>query len=501
VDLSRGVMRTLLEGNAEVSYYRPRYSPDGLRIAAGIMENGRWRVVVADRDGRIMRAVDPDDGHNRYDAEWFGNDSLVVVSEAGGIANLELLDIASGSATPLTRVTGAALAPAVHPTDRSIWFLSLHARGLDVRSLAPGTARPDSVVEISSARFGFAGMDRGTPRFLEADSVPPSRPYGLGPRHDRWLPGGSYSADGASAFVTLFSGDIVGRLNATVTGAYGQRGTSQGGSLRVSWRRPRPALELGVHGFLHEPSFGRNGQPEADSLDAAVSQNVLAAGHSRVGDGWSVTARLGGSAGSISPQRGGGSHFRGLGFGEVALSLLQSRGGRGVVERVGVHATQGHTRSTYQRVVGVLEVGTTGADMFPLLLRGVFGRMAGNPHPFERFVVGGAAAPLGDSSAMSQRFAMPVLPTGMATGSVLAAFRVAIPSPGWTLYYDGASASDKLWGARAWHRAVGSELAFDIPPVPVAFTPRVRARVGAAYTLDEPFRRRLRGYLEMRVEP
>ena len=44
------------------------YSPDGRRIAASVAENGRWRVVVADRNGRIMRRVDPEDGANRYDA-------------------------------------------------------------------------------------------------------------------------------------------------------------------------------------------------------------------------------------------------------------------------------------------------------------------------------------------------------------------------------------------------------------------------------------------------
>jgi hypothetical protein len=102
---------------------------------------------------------------------------------------------------------------------------------------------------------------------------------------------------------------------------------------------------------------------------------------------------------------------------------------------------------------------------------------------------------------MNQRYAMPALPTGVASGSVLMAWRIALPSAGWTVFYEGASASDSLYGARAWHRAAGVEIRADMPPIPVVFTPRVRGRVGAAYMLDAPFRGRVRGFLAMQFEP
>ena len=501
VDVARGAMRTLLEGNAEVSYYRPRLSPDGRRIAASIAENGRWRVVVADREGKLMTTVDPDDGANRYDADWLGNDTLVVVSENGGIANLEAIALGGGAARTLTRVTGAAAAPATSPTDRSIWFLSLHARGLDLRRLTPAMPRADSVVVVDESRFGFAGRRAGVPVSLAADSLPASRGYGSGPRLNRWLPGAFYSGDGAGGSITIFSGDIVGRLNAAVTGAYGEPGAVQGGSLRAAWRYPRPAIELGLHAFLHEPSLGRRAQPRGDSIDVAALQPVLAASAFRVGDWWSVSARAGGSAGSIWPQLQGGGHFRGLGFGELSATFVQGRGGKMLVERLRAHATQGHTRAPYQRAIGSMELETAGPELFPLQVRGTFGRVVGSPHPYERFTVGGAAMPIGDSSAMSQRFAMPVYPTAVATGNVLMAWRVSIPSPGWTAFYEGASAGDSLYGRRRWHRATGLELNVDVPPIPVVATPRVRARLGAAYILDAPFQRRVRGYLSMQLEP
>jgi Tol biopolymer transport system component len=501
VDLARGAMRTLLEGNAEQSYFRPRYSPDGTRIAASFTENGRWRVVVADREGKLMRSVDPGDGANRFDAAWLGNDSLIVVSDAGGIANLEIIEVASGAATPLTRVTGAALAPERNPADGSLWFLSMHAGGLDVRRIARGAEPAGRVVPILAAQFGFAGMQAAVPRPIPPDSIGRSRRYGLGPRVNRWLPGGSMSGDGVSGMLSAFSGDIVGRLNVVVTGSYGQTGTVQGGSLRAAWRRPRPALELGVHGFLHEPSLGRHAIAGVDSIDAAVLQGVIGAAAFRTGDGWSVSGRVGGSAGSMTPQRQAGTHFRGLGFGEVTTSFLQGRGGRSVVERFSIQSVQGHTRAAYQRAVGTVQVETSGAEIPDVQLRGTFGRLVGSPHPFERFTIGGAAMPVGDSTAMNQRYALPMLPTGVASGDVLMAWRIAIPSNGWTLFYEGASAGDSLYGSRPWHRAAGIEIRADVPPISVVFTPRIRGRVGAAYMLDPPFRKRVRGFLAMQFEP
>src|SRR5262245_58473316 len=172
VDLSRGGVATLLEGNAVRSYYRPRYSPSGARFVASVSDNGRWRVIVANRDGSEVRFVDPNDGANRYDAQWLRHpsrtvsapeeigaevDTLVVVSDRGGVPKLELLSVSSGQPRALTRVTGAAVAPDVDPRDGSIWFLSLHSRGFDVRRVPLGMPAADSVVDVSAQRFGFAG--------------------------------------------------------------------------------------------------------------------------------------------------------------------------------------------------------------------------------------------------------------------------------------------------------------------------------------------------------
>jgi Tol biopolymer transport system component len=504
VDLARGTATTLLEGDPRRSYYRPRYSPDGTRFVASVSDSGRWRIVIADRDGSHARYVDPRDGANRYDAQWLpgrGDTLLVAVSERGGIPNLELVNTTSASVRALTRVTGAALAPDVNPKDSSIWFLNLQSRGFDVRRTPRGMRIADTAVAITSDRFGFAGLHAAAPTSLGVRTVGPARAYGSGPRHNRWLPGGYYSADGGGGFVTIFSGDIVGRFNATAIGAYGEPGTWQGGSVRAVWRRPRPAIELGAQGFIHEPSSGRFAQPAADSLDASFMQSLIAASAEQTGDGWRVRERLGGGVGVLDPRLEPASHFRGLAFAELELRLAQSTGANGIVERLRGHMTHGQTRAKYQRVMSTIELETTGRDAFPLELSATFGRVMGSPHPFELLTIGGAPSPIADSSLLSQRFSMPMFPTGIAVGKALLAWRVAFPTNTWTWFYEGASATSDLYAFRAWNRALGIDVKYALPPVPVAFAPRIQGRTGAAYTLDAPFRKRIRFFLEMRMEP
>lgn len=516
VDLSRGSVATLLAGSAVRSYYRPRYSPSGARFVASVSDSGRWRVIVANRDGSDVRFVDPDDGANRYDAQWLRHpssavsvpedvgaevDTLVVVSDRGGVPNLELLSVTDPRPRTLTRVTGAAVAPDVDPRDGSIWFLSLHSRGFDVRRVTMGTPPADSAVDVSARRFGFAGARTPEPLALSAQSLPAARPYGSGPRHQVWLPAGYASADGAGGALTIFSGDIIGRLNATLSGAAGEPGTTQGGSLRVTWRYPRPALELGAHALLQEPSEGRYPQPSSDSIDARLYQVVLAFSRGHQGDSFRWRWRVGGSAGPLDPALGTDDINRALAFGELALDLQHTRGSQGVIARLRVHGTQGRTDSAYSRGVAAFSFATTGRDAFPFELQATYGRISGTPHPFELFTVGGATSAIGDSSILSQRYAMPVLPTGVARGNALFAWRVALPSDLWRLFYEGAAAAPTSSALRTWHRAVGFDVPFAFPPVPAAFTPGVQSRVGAAYSLDQPLKGRVRAFLEMTFQP
>ena len=499
VDLERGTITTLLEGSVRTTYHRPRYSPNGARFAASVAQDGRWRVVVADQRGQSLRPVDPDDGANRYEPQWINDDSIVVVSERGGIQNLEVIDLTGRSTRSLTRVTGAAIAPDVNRRDGSIWFLSLHSRGLDVRRFSKDAPRADTVVSITAERFGLAAARGPQPvRAFGTGPVSPARPYGLGPRRMRWVPGGFASGDGAGGFISLMNGDVIGRLNVIATGAYGEVGTMQGGALNARLRRTRVSIELDGFGFVQEPSRGRYPQLGSDSLDGRLTQGVLAFSGERRGDGWFSRARVGGAAGRLTPDLGE-PDFRGLGFGEVSLLLQQSRGAQGLWERLRVHGTQGKTGEAYTRAIASLDIGTVG--LLPLQLSATAGRITGTPPTFELFTVGGLTSPIGDSSVLSQRYDMPVFPTGIATGRALFAWRAVMPGPlGW-LFYERASVNDELRKFSQWNSAIGLEERFAIGPLPSMLVPRAEVRVGAGYTLDEPFRKRVRAFLEMRIEP
>lgn len=499
VDLARGVMKTVLEGNARLTYYHPRWSPDGTRILASVAESGRWRVIVADALGKVMRTIDPNDGANRYDAEWISNDSVVVVSERGGIPNLETIRIGDSTAQTLTRVTGAAVAPDVNRADGSIWFLALHSRGLDVRRL-PSSARADSVVRVDEAQFGWAGQRGASPREVAESPVGEMRPYGGGPRHVRWLPGMYGSADGYGGFASLYSGDIVGRLALTATAAYAEHGAWQGGSLRGVWRYPRIGVEFAAHAARHEPSRGRDASVASPALDAQLLQGVGAFTHSLRGEGWQTQTRIGGAAGPLEPTNGD-RLLRGLGFVEQNVFLQQLTGAFGLSETLRLHFSHGNSDGEFRRGVASVRIATVGRDAIPFAVSATAGRVIGSPHPFEMFAVGGGVSPVMDSSLMSQRFSMPALPTAIALGRSLLAWRLELPSNFWTVFYEAAAVSETLSAVNDWQRVVGIETRYNFGPVPVAFTPRVQARGGVGYTLSDPFRKRVRAFLEMRVEP
>lgn len=499
VDLARGAITTLLEGTPDRSYYRPRFSADGRHFVASMADRGTWKIVVATARADSVRVVDPGDGANRFDAQWVADDTIVVVSERGGIPNLEQIALADGRITSITRVTGAAMAPDVNRADGSIWFLALHSRGFDVRRIPRGTAAADTVVPVPAATFGYAGVHHAMPRELPSRSVAPPRAYGAGPRHARWLPGGFYSGDGAGGMLSVYTGDIVGRLTASVTGAYGEIGTWRGASLRSAWRYPRPALEAGIHGLVHEPSLGRDGLPRAAGLDATVLHGLLAASRDHGGEAWRLRWRVGGAGGRLSVNDSA-ALSRSVAFGEAALALQQYRGARGITEALRVHVTYGRTRNDYHRVLGTMTLRTLGRDMVPFQASLTAGRVVGDVPGFEQFSVGGGASPVMDSALVAQRYAMPMFPTGVSTGPSLLAWRVAIPSA-WTFFYEAASTAPTLYRHGNWVRAAGVDARGVLPVVPVAFVPRIELRAGAAYVLDDPFRKRVRAFLEMKIEP
>jgi hypothetical protein len=494
VDLATGAVTTMIAGSADVSFWRPRYSPDGRRVVVSAQQAGRWRVAVVDVGSRALRFVDPDDGAARYDVAWgAGGRGLVWVSERGGIPNIESVDLESGTQRPLTRVTGAALAPEPNPADGSIWFLSLHSRGLDVRRLVPDSARVERRVELSE-RLAPAVPVRpaATPDALRRGPIGTPRPYGIGPRQSRWFPGFSFTVDGAGGEIVLNNADPVGRLAVRGGGAFGERGAWRGGAAGITWRRHAAVVAQG-YVAQHEPSQGFLGDAGRD-LDVRIAGGDLRV--EVVRDFWSARHRFraGGGLASVerlAPPATAARRTRALGFAELRGAFWQRYGDVRLSEAFAAHVDGGGIGGEQfaRGVVSVALAATGGLPFGGVQGWATYGELSGTSDPFERFTVGGAQPPLIDDAVLAQRVTMPALPTGVATGDRVFAFRASLSSGPLSPYYWGASTANRGEPFREWHRVVGAELRLGSEALPLVASPDVQFVIGFGRSLDPPYRR------------
>jgi hypothetical protein len=501
IDLATGAIRPLLSGTPEISYQRPRYSPDGRRIVVSVQQHGRWRVAVVDVASRTLRLVDPDDGTSRYDVAWLpGGRSLLWVSERGGIPNVETTDLDGRTPRPLTRVTGAALAPEPNPADGSIWFLSLHSRGLDVRRLVPDSSRVERRVDLPEHLAPAVPVRPAfRPDTLRRGSIGMPRPYALGPRQSRWFPGLAATADGIGGEAVIANADPVGRVALRIGGAFGQRGVWQGASLAATVRR-RGSLTAQAYLAQQEPSRRFVG-------DAGRALDLrLTGGDVRVellDDRWEVRHRfrLGGAVGSLrqlpsSTPPLASTRTRALGFAELRGTYRQRIGELRLSQTLSAHADAGGLgRDRFTR--GLVGAGFSASG--PLPLGGIqgsvaYGALSGTSDPVERFTVGGTRSSLVDAAVLPQRLDMPALPTGTATGDRVFAFRVSLPTGPLAPYYWGASTALRSQSFDRWHRVVGAELRLGSEAIPLVALPDVQLVAGYGRSLDPPYRKGNRVY-------
>ncbi|MGH7668766.1 MAG: hypothetical protein ACRENQ_04670 [Gemmatimonadaceae bacterium] len=507
VNLRTGAVIPVLLGTPSRSYYRPRYAPDGLRFVVSASDGGRWRLAISQVDGTGFHFIDPEDAANRFDASFRpSGDTLVYASDRGGVIDLAQLDLATRREQSLTRVTGAAVAPVVDPTDGSIWFLSLHARGYDVRRLRADTIA-GHVVSLAGAYGAAAPPVPITRPPLPTGDVSGPRPYGLEPRHGRWLPGESFGPDGLATAAYVTNIDVIGRLDAIAGGAWGARPQWNGGTLGLAWRGSRVEFDAAAHWARRQPSFGSVAGSTGADYDATRRGGLVAATWSATGDAWSSRARVGAGYERLTLGALATPRSRTLGFVEWGGSALQSRGLRAVSERLTVHSDGGRTGSDHvARVVVGGTLGMAGIGPFPLLAQGTWGRMSGSSLAFERFAAGGMPSPLVDPSLTEARYAVPGLPNGAVlpadpgTTSSLFAYRLSIPMGMLSPSYEAVSVSSGA-SPDGWHRVAGLQLALVGGTIPAAYLPGFKLLIGVSRSFDAPFRRRMTVYSEVRVIP
>jgi hypothetical protein len=401
------------------------------------------------------------------------------------------VDVGTGEARRLTSVLGAAAAPEVDPNTGGVYYLSLHAAGWDVYRVHPDSVTvPDAPAfppALAPAVQRTAGFTADT---LPRAALPPSRPYGIGPRWTRLLPMGAWNVDGEGSGFILHNADPVGRLALALRGAWGDAGMERGAGVDAVWRGMRPTLAAQAFWMDHDPS--RLAGYDAPGLDARYAGAVLSAGNAwsraRLSQEW----RLGASAGRLDldgwasgsgvdggPDEGGGA--RTLAFGRFAAGDGRRSGSGYATAGVALAGAAGRTLGEDWARGTATVAFDAGAGMLGLRAEATMGRVSRGAPRWERFTVGGVRPVVADEMVLSQRVSMPGLRWGTLQGEDLLTYRLSTSLGALTPYFWGGT-TDRTWDR--WQRVAGLELATSFPGYRAAGWPAARMLAGVAYGLD-----------------
>ena len=510
VDLETGLIRVLAAGSETRNYYRPRVSRRTGEIVVAEQSGDRWRVVRVSPSTETLSYADPDDGVTRFDAT-FDTDGRTVIttSEAGGIANLERLDPVNSRATRLTAVTGAAVAADV-AADGTIWFLSLHAGGYDLRRVRPDSATSSRTNSVSSSLLlGFAdSLSPILPPRIQAQAsdstrrpalapVSEARSYGTGPSRFRYLPGATTGFGGTTLVLGLVRSDPVGRLGVVVLGAVGSGGLPAGIAFNVTSRATRTEKVLNFW-TSHEAPSGQFAGAFAEGLDLTRSGGAVRLQRSRALDG----GELLGMVGLLAEQqhsRSFGSRTRGAALGALTIVGRQRDDDLRYLEQLTVVAEAGSNGGgSYRRQRTTFFFGT-GAGSRPLTTARVsFGTVGGGDgRDRELYTIGGFASPLIDPLLDGRRVDAPAYPVGSLTSTSFSSFRFALPVPPVEIFFAGASPDLFVTSLRSF----GVELRERVAAVPALGTPDVDLLIGFARARDAPAAREWRYYVSLAIKP
>lgn len=497
VDLSTGAVRMLAAGTPHVVYYRPRYSNDGRRVIVSVQRDGRWGLatIALAAPEPVPNAIGPRDGVNRYGGAYLrGDTSIVFTSDSGGIPNIAVMQLASGEEHALTAVAGAASAPEPDRASHTVYFLRLHADGLDLASVAdtapvPTLSTSDTLepatVPAPATADSFAGA-----------TLHPPRPYGLGPRSLIVLPTLSFAAEGKSFGAMVAGTDPVGRLTWTATGVYGDRGTWRGGAIAGAWRG-WPATITAEAFYADERPSEQHGVAGPAYLDARYAGGDATLALERDYTASAHAMRVGASAGQLD----GASYHRQartLGFAEYRGAFRQTPNEWRFDEHVALAGAGGRTadsswaRGTISARVDVAR------DGMGIAAQAMYGQVARGAPAYELFALGGTNPMLYDQGIATQRAAMPAAPLGIGAGRRVATYRVDLPLGVFSPYFWSGSAGRSLV---TWHRIVGVEASLEENGIWAMHVPDMRVVAGAGYSLDDPIRHHTTFYITWVYRP
>lgn len=498
VDLHTGRDTVLLRGSPDRSFFRPRFSPDGSRFIVSMNENGRWRLVVASARAEDFHEVPI--GGNAYDAAWLAGDIVVATSDEEGIPNLATVDVQSGELHRITHVTGAAVAAEIAPRDSSIWFLSLYSRGYDLRRIRAPVAGTSSLIGADT-RLTPASMQPpvSVPDF-PTNAVSAPRPFDLSDRLFRWLPLPQADADGYSGVFAVSTNDVIGRSELIAKGALGDLSAWRGASLDFTWRGFHPVLRAEAFWASQSLSHSRSSVDRAE-FDTRMRGALATIDRSFVFESWSARTRLAASGARLEAGPST-TTSRTQVIEDLSLGGLQRSGRRGIAESLGATFTIGRSFDTrFSRLTASGGLNVFGVLPAPLAVSATYGLTTDDAPVYERLSLGGSSPALVDRLLFTQRVTMPVLPSGIAVGSSALTYRVAFNTQPLGAYFWAGSTAPARTRFASWNRVIGLEGSQSVAAIPVAGVPNARVIYGVGESLDAPFRRQIRGYLSVVINP
>jgi hypothetical protein len=454
VEARTGSVRLIAAGSDVRSFHRPRFSPSGRTIAVSVHDGGFWRAGLFNVADSSFRVITTDD-RNYFDLAFVDDSTLVSSSDEAGLLNIVKLRTDGRVLGRISSVSGAAVAPEPNAADGSVWFLSLHARGWDVRSVGLGLTTSVAAAPITTTREFPVNPTSATKRYS------PDRKW-------VWFPGGSLVRDGGTVLLGLANTDPVGRLELLIQGARSVSPRSlnaglEGGSLSVTARRRVPivASMFGVH---QDGPFSYS--LKGGSLSAGMDHRV---------ERWSGRMMAGGTWSAVRGAQNENAlvEDRWLAFGEVGLTASRFRAGRRTTSALTLHAASG--MRDVDEVRRVIATGTISSTEIPFAFTAQLG-ISESKASAERFTIGGTPPMMLPTGILSQFIAQPAL-SPFFTGEHLETYRLSIPFGGARLYG---------WAGRAFNdgeslpleRVIGAEWSSSLVAIPVLGTPAARAMVG-----------------------
>ncbi|HEY1249922.1 MAG TPA: hypothetical protein VGH97_01950 [Thermoanaerobaculia bacterium] len=506
VDLATGAVTEIAAGDVDENdwpvWSHPRVSPDGSRFAVLRHLGARWRLVtlpLRGSGGPPTELALP--GSPVAPPAWSADGTrLFATTDASGIWNVTEWDTTAGTALPRTRVTGGAFSPAPTPDGRAVFFLSMTAKGVDVRRLDLAAAPPSEPAASSEAAPAYPLLPRSNPPVVPAPAVAAvgaSRPYQLRDAPTiRPFVNFSVAPSGNSVQPGLDGDDVLGRLHGLAAGSIGDAAGPRGGTLAAAYRGLPVDFTLQLFSAIEKP--GRQSlvqRPEFDQerygfYGAAVWRRELPAGFVRLEAGGGLTHVEAFTLENV--------FHRGLGSlaGQVAWRRTRARWGFGAsADFAGtVGSTDGRGWSQIRgggRLAGISPFGTLAGSAH-------FGDTGGKPTEFDVFAIGGAPNTILPPGLDRNRVEIPALPADLQTGERFAAYRAelllaAVPV---VLYGDWLRSGDL-----DFIRVAGGEVRLE-RLVPAEFGRILTLRFGIARVLsDTPRIRSTRAYAQFIYRP